>query len=456
MPAYDQVPVHQYICASDKLANEDNIKTLSSWKERFLAATSLRQLEAFVGEAMHGTATYVKDKRGSYNIMLVFRVLLQHAAVAITTTTQQYVVLRLPLRGFYPPELVAEMLTAEVAATADNGTGSPYLLTEYVEGEILDNCLNDWYRSKDPRDEARLNAAFEDIAAMQLAMYRHRFDRIGAVRAPDAEDGDWNVTQRPLTHAMRDLLLALPGTKAADAWPAGPLATAADYKALFLQLHGAYHDDLRSINIPSQWKLGPDHDVGQIDLEWVPKQGDAIDFDLARAKAAGPRRARRGLAHPDCLPHFSAGADNNTGPFCIFNRDFHPRNMLVNEETGRIVALFDLEGTNAMPVAFAEDPPLFLRPFMLFHVIVLDKLSGFLKQYEPLLETFLGIMERLEAQQTPRHTTSNDPEPYLHDKIKLALDAQQEDMEPVIAAYQRHTEQQIADYEKDRMSRQNV
>lgn len=46
------------------------------------------------------------------------------------------------------------------------------------------------------------------MAALYLAMYRRRFDAIGAVRATD--DGGWAVTQRPLTQAMHDGALYAP------------------------------------------------------------------------------------------------------------------------------------------------------------------------------------------------------------------------------------------------------
>ncbi|CAK7269863.1 hypothetical protein SEPCBS119000_003788 [Sporothrix epigloea] len=495
MSPYDKVSVYQYVCSGDDLAHQDNIVAFSSWKKQVLSKTSLRALEAFVGNALHGTATFVKDMRGSYNLVLKFRVTGQAAKTATPEQQQQqqHVVLRLPLHGFYPPVLVAKMLETEVAwlryfaahgiakvpaiyawsTASDNSIGSPYLLMEFVAGEILNGCLERWSLSQDPRDKERLHAAYEDMATMLLAMYRHRFDKIGALREP--ADGHWAVTQRPVTHAMRDLLLNAPGTAAADDWPRGPLSTAAEFRALFLQLHRAYQDDLRSINIPGQWQR--EEDGGPTDFLWALAEADKIDMDTARAKAAGRIVARRGFAHPDCLSHLSS---TDTGPFCIFNRDFHPRNMIVDPDTGRIAAVFDLEGTNAMPAAFAEDPPLFLRPFMLFHVIVFGKLPAWQQYYATLLDTFLGIMERLEAQQLHGQKTTPplsarmrasweskqwldhfamhelDASDYifwshLHDKIKTDPDAEQEQAE--IDAYQQHTEKQIADYEKDRVSR---
>lgn len=463
---------------------------------------------------MHGTAAYVGDMCGSYNLVLKFRVTVQvtlPVAGAETATAGQHVVLRLPMHGYYPPSLVAEMLEAEVAwmryfaakgiakvptiyawsPTSDNGIGNPFLLTEFIDGAILNGCLERWSTSSDPQDNKRLHAAYEDLAAMQLAMYRQRFDKIGSLCGEGATtdaDGRWHIMRRPVTHAMRDLLLNVPGTTT-DAWPRGPLATAADYKALFLQLHRTLQDTLRSANTPGHWTRNG------VDLLWEPDEGqeqDNIDMDLARAKAAGRIVARHGFAHPDCLAHLN---DRDTGPFCIVNVDIHPRNMMVNPDTGRIVAVFDLEGTNALPAAFAHDPPLFLRPFMLFHIIALGKLDDWKKMYAPLLDTYLDTMQRLEAQQPQQPQPPPPPDTaedngqiplsarmrasweseqwlehfamsnlnlsdcifwsHLYSSVKPKLAAKLDDLQEEIEAYQRHTEQQIAAYEADRIARKS-
>lgn len=168
-----------------------------------------------------------------------------------------------------------------------------------------------------------------------------------------------------------------------------------DDKALFLQLHRDYQDNLRSISIPGG---GTRDDDG--DILWNPETGGAIDMAAAKAEAAGRIVTRHGLAHPTCLPHLDA---SDTGPFCIVNRDFHPRNAIADPEAGRIRAVFDWgrPPTRSLPAAFAEDPPLFLRPLLLFHSIVLRRLPQWEQAYAPLLDTFLGILQRLEAQQPP-------------------------------------------------------
>ncbi|OAA64568.1 Protein kinase-like domain protein [Niveomyces insectorum RCEF 264] len=498
MPPHDSVHVHQYVSAIDDLADDDNLAACNAWTRNVLAEKSLRALEAFVADAMHATATYVENMRGSYNLVLKFRVGKQAGAVDDNTTfsSKQHVVLRLPRHGYYPPVLVAEMLETEVAwmhyfvahgiakvptifawsSTSDNGINSPFMLTEFIDGAILNGCLELWFKSTDPQDKTRLHAAYEDLAAMQLAIYRHRFDKIGGLC--ESDDGRWEIARRPVTHTMRDILLNVPGTTT-DAWPRGPLSTAAEYKALFLQLYRTQQDTLRSINTPGHWTRDGS------DLLWEPNEGEDIDMDLARAKAAGRIVARHGFAHPDCLAHLN---DRDTGPFRIFNVDIHPRNMIVNPDTGRIVAIFDLEGTNALPAAFAEDPPLFLRPFMLFHIIALGKLKDWEKTYAPLLDTYLDTMQRLEARQPPTDAAEDNGRTplsasmrasweskrwlehfamsnlnlsdyvfwsHLYSKMKPILDAKQDDLDQEIKAYQLHTERQIAAYEKDRIARKS-
>ena len=451
---------------------------------------------------MNGTATYVEEMSGSYNVVLKFQVTRPDTTDTNTdtntdTTSEQHVALRVQMPSFCPPALASELLANEVAclqffaargiakvpavfawdATAsDPIVGCPYILMAFVAGESLVTCLIRWRTSEDPQDKVRLHAAYEDIAAMLLAMYRQPFDKIGALR-PSA-DGGWAVTQRPVTQAMRDLLVTVPGTTA-DAWPDGPLATAADYKALYLQLNRSLLDNLRSINIHGNWVLRPDRFT--IDLA----SGKSIQMNRVHDKAAGRIIAHHGYARPDYAPHLNA---EDTGPFRLFNSAIHPRNMLVDAETGRITAVFDLECTNAMPAAFAEDPPLFLFATSIFVHTIFYQLDAWQEEYTPALETFWGILERLEAQQPPEDSAQEapqTPQTPLSARMRaswaskqwllhLAMDdmnvsdflfwshhknnmkpLQEDALEPEIEAYIQHTEKQVAAYEAERKVRWN-
>lgn len=362
-------------------------------------ARRLRQLSAFVGAALGGTATYIKNMEGCYNLVLQFCVVREADTTdAGTASEEQHAVLRLPMPGFRAAALMAEMLQNEVtwlryfaahaiakvpavyawSASADNtDVGHPYILMQYVAGEALSECLTCWAQSEDPADQVRTRAAFEDIAAMYLAMYNHRFDKIGVVS--DSADGRWE----------------------------------------------------------------------------------------------------------DCAPYLNA---SDTGPFRLFNRDMHCRNMIVDPETGRLAAIIDLEGTAALPAAFAHDPPLYLLMANLDGLLSKGHLKLWQDKYTPILDVFLAIMQHLEAQQPPPPPpeAGTDGEAPLSAKMRASWESKQwllhyamhdievadlifwsqehyqmnciphvaeEALEPAMQAYEEHTKKQIESYEQDRIAR---
>lgn len=193
MPPRHNVPAYQYVWSSDDLSHEDNVKIHTAWKKTLLSPPRLRELEAFVGNAMHGTATYIDTMSGAYNVVLKFQVVQPD-------TAEQHVALRLQMQGFSPPAVAFEVLENEIACMqyfAEHGiakvpavyawgtiSGSPYILMEFVAGEQLDPLLLRWKKSEDPQDTERLHTAYTDIATILLTMYSHRFDKIGALRPP--------------------------------------------------------------------------------------------------------------------------------------------------------------------------------------------------------------------------------------------------------------------------------
>ncbi|EPE03386.1 hypothetical protein F503_07689 [Ophiostoma piceae UAMH 11346] len=184
----------QFVHVSDDLVFKEINTACNAWVAKTLAPRRLRQLSAFVGAALGGTATYIKNMEGCYNLVLQFCVVREaDTADGGTASEEQHAVLRLPMPGFRAAALMAEMLQNEVT----------------------------WLRYFAAHAIAKVPA--------YLAMYNHRFDKIGVVS--DSADGRWEITHRPILQSMHDLLVGVPCTDT-DAWPHGPLASAADYKAI--------------------------------------------------------------------------------------------------------------------------------------------------------------------------------------------------------------------------------
>jgi hypothetical protein len=88
----------------------------------------------------------------------------------------------------------------------------------------------------------------------------------------------------------------------------------------------------------------------------------------------------------------------DSGPFKLFCDDFRPQNILVDPKTLRIKAVLDLEFTNAMPRQFASDAPWWLLLVGPDSYLLRDRALGeFVEAYEPRLEHFLQVMERVEG-----------------------------------------------------------
>ncbi|KAG9205164.1 hypothetical protein G6514_008741 [Epicoccum nigrum] len=95
---------------------------------------------------------------------------------------------------------------------------------------------------------------------------------------------------------------------------------------------------------------------------------------------------------------FTSASDYFHGPFKLFCDDFRPQNILVGPETLRTKAVLDLEFTNAMLRQFASDAPWWLLLVGPDSYLLRDRTLGeFVEAYEPRLEHFLQVMERVEG-----------------------------------------------------------
>ncbi|KAL1889499.1 hypothetical protein Sste5346_008877 [Sporothrix stenoceras] len=420
----------QYAVAYDELFNEDNDNEYEAWLDVVLKPASIEYLERFVADKLggdRGPVYYVNMARGSYNLVLQFRINDNRAPARLA--------LRMPQRGFTVEALTAERLENEVywmqyieeqstvpvphiyswAARGDavDDHIGPYMLMDYVEGQKLHTCLAAWEASDDQADAVeKRKVVFEQLADFLLQLRSHRFDKIGSITRVDG--GTWAVTRRPLTIDMHAQLASMPGFST-DGWPRGPLPYAKDYVSLATALRNHQMLCLRNINIPGAWNK-----KGFFDFQ----EGEAIDMERALKTARGRFLARHAMALPAAAAHLDESDGNDVDehdkkPFVLFNPDLSASNILVDLNTARITALIDFEYTNAVPAALADDPPVWLSPKNFMRFLTLGFVAEWQILYKPTLDAFLAVLERVEQKQKQKQQQQQLP-PYASELPPLS------------------------------------
>ncbi|KAJ4349327.1 uncharacterized protein N0V89_007941 [Didymosphaeria variabile] len=240
----------------------------------------------------------------------------------------------------------------------------PFMISEFVEGVHLSDVLKD---TADPKrlhlnpdiDRNILDNVYNQMADIMLELYNVDFDRIGAI-SKDTSSGSWSVTERPLTYTMNEL--ATTAFFPVEDFPSTTFTSTSDYFQYLMTEHKTHLWTQRNIcGSPTEAR-------------------DRYISRLLYAKSSDKH----------CV--------NDSGPFKLFCDDFRPQNILVDPETLRIKAVLDLEFTNAMPRQFASDAPWWLLLVGPDSYLLRDRtLQEFVEAYEPRLEHFLQVMERVEG-----------------------------------------------------------
>ena len=407
----------QYAVAYDDLLHNDHYDEHKAWLDALLEPASIQFLKRFVADKLggdRGPVLYIDSAHGAFNLVLQFRIDDGRAPARLG--------LRMPRRGFSAEVLAAERLENEVgwmqyleeqstvpvphiyswgvSGDAVDGRVGPYMLMDYVEGKNLHACLAAWEASDDQVDAVRKRTAvFEQLADILLQLQGHRFDKIGSITKVE---GEWTVTRRPLTYDMHIQLAKIPGFST-NGWPTGPLLHAKDYVSLATALRNHQLLCLRNINIPGAWNKD-----GYFDFQ----EGDDIDIERALKTARGRFLARHAMALPTAAAHLDNDVgEHNEKPFVLFNPDLCARNILVDLDSARITALIDFEYTNAVPAAFADDPPVWLWPMNFVRLLTFGFFNEWRMLYKPRLDAFLAVLERVEQKQYQPPQKASEPPP---------------------------------------------
>ncbi|KAF6833504.1 phosphotransferase enzyme family protein [Colletotrichum plurivorum] len=236
----------------------------------------------------------------------------------------------------------------------------PFIIMDYMSGKKLSDIIKQPSDDKseflvlDPEvDEQKLEVTYEQIAGFMLELWRLDFPRIGAVSKDDAS-GRWDVTRRPLTSDMNELV-TMAGCPT------------------------ELYDDMKAFDRAGDFFAA------------VSKRNIVLkDLELAWDQYV----ARRCFEKLE--PAYNVAADD-AGPFRLFCDDLRPGNILVDPETLRITAVLDWEFTNAMPAQFSADVPWWLLLKDPASWVFDDGVQDFRRRFEPRKDQFIRAVERAEA-----------------------------------------------------------
>lgn len=357
---------------------------------------NIQALQKFVTEriAGRGPAEYVETASGSYNVILRFK-------FAAGTD----VALRIPkLEHSFSP-LILERINNEVAwmqllkkqthipipKLYSYGTkvspetplplDLPYILMEFIEGKSPQRFLAE--RPKPGQDEdvkKKRFTIYEQIAEIYLELYHLKFKAIGSP-TNDQIIAQWDITKPPLTMDMCQQTSGLESFST-NGWFNKPLLHSKDYFDMIVDQQRNQLWTQRNLNIPRE--MNAEGWLTQL------KFGDDIDWEQAAKIARLRFRARKGFAR--LVPKFCTSGDS----FVPFSPDFHPRNVLVNQNTDQVTGVIDWEYTNAMPAQFASDPPLWLLGMLPEQCLERNLFPWYRRTYPDCLIEFLDAMKSVE------------------------------------------------------------
>ncbi|KAH7308663.1 phosphotransferase family protein [Stachybotrys elegans] len=253
----------------------------------------------------------------------------------------------------------------------DNPTGlGPFIIMDYIEHhQNMSRALLDPKRDIDERPvldpnitEEKLEYLYSQMADILLQLSHLQFPRIGSL-IEDPRDGSVFVGGRPLTANMNDISIHTNAPPSVLPTRTKTYSTAEEwYRAL---------SDMHMIQLAFQ-------------------HNDAVeDEDDARDKYVA-RLLYRQLAIRGQLFDETKEFD---GQFRLFSEDLRPTNVLLDKDL-KVVGVIDWEFAHVAPAQFAFDPPWWL--LLLEPEDWEDGYDGWMKAYEPRLETFLRVLRAEE------------------------------------------------------------
>ncbi|EGC42637.1 phosphotransferase enzyme family protein [Histoplasma capsulatum var. duboisii H88] len=247
----------------------------------------------------------------------------------------------------------------------------PYVVTTFIEGTLLSKQL------KDPSvGLSDLERAYQGMAEVMLELSKPTFPSIGAL---EFESGKWQVTKRPMTLSMNELVRV------------GNLPPAIFTRKIF-PTAAEYFEELATQQL----------------LHVQYQRNDAVENEHDARKKYIARCLFRKIARD---------IQWEPGPFHLWCDDFCPSNVLVSESDLTITGVIDWEFTYVAPTEFTCTAPwwlLFERPEAWE-----SDLNDFLARYTPRLQFFLKILRACEDRQMQNGTLTDSQR--LSDRMARSL-----------------------------------
>ncbi|APA05484.1 hypothetical protein SS1G_09912 [Sclerotinia sclerotiorum 1980 UF-70] len=240
----------------------------------------------------------------------------------------------------------------------------PYIVEEFIEGDLVSNALKDPTQKGRPDLNPRisdraLKVAYRAMTNIVLDMSKPEFNRIGCLVRTD--EGEYTVGRRPLSIRLSEFSIS--ANLAPEHLTNSTFTSSVEYFDLLAQQH---LDQLRY------------------------QQNDVIEDELDCKKKYVSRCLFRRVIRQVC-------AEYSNEPFRLLCDDFRPSNALANMERFQISAVVDLEFSYAAPSEFTYAAPWWL--LLQGPEDWEEDLNEFLTRYKPRLELFLSALRECEEEQ---------------------------------------------------------
>ncbi|OAX78785.1 hypothetical protein ACJ72_06905 [Emergomyces africanus] len=248
----------------------------------------------------------------------------------------------------------------------------PYVVTTFIEGTLLSKQLRDPFI-----DLSALEIAYRGMADIMLELSKPTFPSIGAL---ECKSGEWQVTKRPMTLNMNELVRV------------GNFPPAKFTRKIF-PTAAEYFEELATQQL----------------LHIQYQRNDAVEDEHDARKRYIARCLFRKIARD---------IQWEPGPFHLWCDDFCPSNVLVSESDLTITGVIDWEFTYVAPTEFTCTAPwwlLFERPEAWE-----SNLNDFLARYTPRLQFFLKILRACEDRQLRNGVLTDSQR--LSDRMECSLD----------------------------------
>ncbi|OJD11684.1 hypothetical protein AJ78_07583 [Emergomyces pasteurianus Ep9510] len=248
----------------------------------------------------------------------------------------------------------------------------PYVVTTFIEGTLLSKQLRDPFI-----DLSVLEIAYRGMADIMLELSKPTFPSIGAL---ECKSGEWQVTKRPMTLNMNELVRV------------GNFPPAKFTRKIF-PTAAEYFEELATQQL----------------LHLQYQRNDAVEDEHDARKRYIARCLFRKIARD---------IQWEPGPFHLWCDDFCPSNVLVSESDLTITGVIDWEFTYVAPTEFTCTAPwwlLFERPEAWE-----SNLNDFLARYTPRLQFFLKILRACEDRQLRNGVLTDSQR--LSDRMERSLD----------------------------------